>query len=334
MNPPKISVVIPTYNRCAQLERVLLGFVAQDLPPSDFEIIVVSDGSTDGTDEYLAGDSCPLDVVLVRQENQGPGVARNNGVEKSAAAIVLFVDDDVVPAPELVRVHLERHAEADERTVIIGPLLTPEDTSLEPWVEWEQRMLYKQYDAMARGDWSATARQFYTGNASLGRALFEESGGFDPTYRRGEDVELSYRLAGLDASFEFDPSARAFHHASRSYESWLSIAASYGGNDVKLWRDHGQRWLLPAARAEWGYRNPLTRFYTRRAMTNETLRNLLSGNGAEVTNLLERFGLGRAGQAVLSAIYNATYYQGLAEELGSFDDFLDLPPVPAPLGPG
>jgi len=334
MNAPKISVVIPTYNRRAQLDQVLLGFVAQDTPQSDFELIVVSDGSSDGTDDYLASDACPIDVVLVRQENQGPGVARNNGVEKSAGAIVLFVDDDVVPSPELVRVHLERHAEVDERTVIIGPLLTPEDTTLEPWVEWEQRMLYKQYDAMARGDWSATARQFYTGNASLSRSLFEESGGFDPNYRRGEDVELSYRLAGLSASFDFDPSARAFHYASRSYESWLSIAASYGGNDVKLWRDHGQSWLLPAARAEWGYRNPLTRLYARRAITNDSVRSLLSGRGVQITQLLDRVGLGRVGQAVLSAIYNATYYQGLAEELGSFDDFLDLPAVPAPLGPG
>jgi glycosyltransferase involved in cell wall biosynthesis len=194
MSAPLVSVVIPTYNRCAQLQQVLRAFADQDVPRSDYEIIVVSDGSTDGTDEFLLDEACPFDVLLVQQENQGPAVARNNGVEKSAADLILFVDDDVVPAPELIRVHLERHAEVDDRTVVIGPLLTPDEIRLEPWVEWEQRMLYKQYDAMDRGDWSATARQFYTGNASLRRSLFEESGGFDPEYRRGEDVSCRIDL--------------------------------------------------------------------------------------------------------------------------------------------
>lgn len=332
MSAPLVSVVIPTYNRCAQLQQVLRAFADQDVPRTDYEIIVVSDGSTDGTDEFLLDEACPFDVLLVQQENQGPAVARNNGVEKSAADLILFVDDDVVPAPELIRVHLERHAEVDDRTVVIGPLLTPDEIRLEPWVEWEQRMLYKQYDAMDRGDWSATARQFYTGNASLRRSLFEESGGFDPEYRRGEDVELSYRLAGMLASFEFEPTARAFHHASRSYESWLSIAASYGQNDVRLWRDHGQTWLLPTVRIEWHTRNLLTRLYTRAAMTNPRVRSALSGQGDRLVTMFDRIGLGTVGQAVLSAIYNATYYQGLAEELGSFDDFLAMAPTPVPIG--
>jgi hypothetical protein len=67
-------------------------------------------------------------------------------------------------------------------------------------------------------------------------------------------------------------------------------------------------------------------------MTNPRVRSALSGQGDRLVTMLDRIGLGAVGQAVLSAIYNATYYQGLAEELGSFDDFLAMAPTPAPIG--
>jgi len=63
-----------------------------------------------------------------------------------------------------------------------------------PWVRWEQEMLMKQYKALLRKDWPATARQFYTGNASVRRSHIVAAGGFDEGFRRAEDVELAYRL--------------------------------------------------------------------------------------------------------------------------------------------
>ncbi len=165
---PDVSVVIPTFNRRAQLERTLVGLAAQTDLEHEVEVIVVSDGSTDGTDDWLRSGAAPLPVSACYQPNSGPAAARNHGVSAARGSLVLFLDDDVVPAPDLVSTHVHHHRSLDDDLVVVGPMRTPEDLPLSPWVKWEQRMLYKQYDAMLRGDWEATPRQFYTANASAG----------------------------------------------------------------------------------------------------------------------------------------------------------------------
>lgn len=117
---------------------------------------------------------------------------------------MLFLDDDVVPAPDLINEHLRWHAEHPNR-VVLGTMITPPDVRLLPWVAWEQAMLEKQYRAMTSGIWPATARQFYTGNTSLSRQLILDVGGFDERFRRAEDIELAYRLAKLGVEFVFAP---------------------------------------------------------------------------------------------------------------------------------
>lgn len=326
---PALSIVVPTYNRWDRLQRVLKALSEQTVPREDLEVVVVSDGSTDETDKNLAAGNSPVPVHFIQQENSGPAVARNTGVAKASGDLILFIDDDVVAAPECAAVHLESHEKATRDTVVIGPLLTPDgDHKLEPWVAWEQRMLYKQYDAMARGDWAPTARQFYTGNASLARATMIASGGFDASFKRGEDVQLAYRLRDEGMVFAFEATARAFHHAERSYQSWLSNASSYGRNDVLMWRDYGQDWLIPTVRAEYHNRSRLTQVYTRlglkapgvvRADRDVVPRLALAG---------ERLGIGKLVQGALSATYNLAYYQGLVKEIGGFADFMAIEPVP------
>ena len=321
---PAISVIIPTYNRQARLEKVLAALAQQTVAVDDMEVIVVSDGSTDGTDDALGEGRTPMPVTFLPQENQGVAVARNNGVGAATAELILFIDDDVVPEPECVAVHLDAHAGTTEPTVIVGPLLTPTDLDLEPWVDWEQTMLYKQYHAMARGEWEPSARQFYTGNASLPRATFRAAGGFDPSFRRGEDVELAYRLNDAGIPFRFEFRARAFHHASRTYESWLSNATSYGQNDVILWRDRGQQWLMPTVRAEYELRNPLTRRYTTLGLKRPRLGALVARRMPGLVRAAEQLGLDNVSRRGLSAVYNLAYYQGVVDELGGWDRFIEI----------
>ena len=162
-----------------------------------------SDGSTDGTDAFLDSLASPLAVTVEHQANAGPAAARNRGVDLATTPLVLFVDDDVIAQPELVAEHLASHGRASD-LVVIGPMITPPDFRLQPWVAWEQAMLYKQYDALAAGRYEATHRQFYTGNASAPRARIVEVGGFDHRFRRAEDVELAYRLHMTGLKFEFN----------------------------------------------------------------------------------------------------------------------------------
>ena len=107
---------------------------------------MVSDGSTDGTDEFLRSRSARCRVVALRQDNAGPAAARNRGIREATGDSSLFLDDDVVPAPDLLATHLRHHAARGDDVVVIGPMITPPTSSLSAWVRWEQDMLYKQYD--------------------------------------------------------------------------------------------------------------------------------------------------------------------------------------------
>ncbi|MEM8705400.1 MAG: glycosyltransferase family A protein [Actinomycetota bacterium] len=320
-----VSVIVPTYNRYERLLRVVDALEAQDVGDRDYEIVIVSDGSSDGTDEKVPPQLSER-ARLLTQPNGGPAVARNTGIEASTGELLVFIDDDVVPEPHCVRTHIEIHEASAERRVVIGPLLTPTTVELSPYVTWEQRMLYKQYDAMAEGHYSATARQFYTGNASMRRSLLDEFGGFDPAFRRAEDVELGYRLANAGVPFEFEMGAEAYHFAERSFDSWLGIASAYGRNDVLFWRDGGQAWLIPRIRDEYESRHVLNRLVTRIGVTVPGVASLME---AVAKPVIERGSRRRPnfGQRLLSALYSVRYYKALAEELGSMADFLAIEPL-------
>jgi GT2 family glycosyltransferase len=310
-----ISIVIPTYNRLASLRRVLAGLSVQTLAPERFEALVISDGATDGTEEFLRATVYPYRLTLLSQRNAGPAAARNAGVARAASELILFLDDDVVPAADLLARHLAAHETAGEAAVVLGPLLTPADFAMQPWVRWEQDRLAEQYADMAAGRWEPTARQFFTGNASLGRLAFLEAGGFDSAYRRAEDVELAYRLAARGMRFLFVPEAAGLHYAVRSFRSWQATPYAYGRNDVRFAFEKGQQWLLSVIEREYGSRNALVRALVagcrgRPRLTVAAamaLRGIAAAcGGLQLTALASR---------VYGAIFNLHYYQGVADEL-------------------
>jgi hypothetical protein len=151
-----VSVVVPTYNRVPQLAHVLSALADQTYSRDLYEIVVVSDGSTDGTDDYLRSIAGPY-LVVATQSNSGPAAARNHGVALASGSLVVFIDDDVVATPRLLERHVESHRSGGDGLVVIGPMLTPPDVELSAWVRWEQTMLYRQYDAMLEGLYAPTA---------------------------------------------------------------------------------------------------------------------------------------------------------------------------------
>jgi glycosyltransferase involved in cell wall biosynthesis len=314
---PAISVVVPTFNRLPRLKQVLEALSQQSLDNSLFEVVVVSDGATDGTDEYLSG-ATPLPLVRARQDNAGPGAARNHGVHLARSRLILFIDDDIVATPTLVEQHLRAHGDSTS-TVVIGPMLDAPGFKYSPWVAWEQAKLRKQYRAMHDGVYAATFRQFFTGNASLPRDLFMTAGGFDTTFRRAEDIELSYRLEQLGATFVFDETAIAHHFAERSFASWIAAADAYGRNDVTFARDHAQRWLLPVMAEEFKARNLATRSLVRACLTRPRL-------AAVASRALQAVGgsprmIPRVSSLALSGLHGLTYYRGAASEYGDGAEF-------------
>lgn len=320
-----LSIILPTYNRLDRLQRVIAGLEKQTYPLTKFEVVVVSDGASDGTNEYLqymmANAVSPLNLQPVLQENQGVAAARNNGLKHAKGQYVLFIDDDVVPEPQLLAEHMNWHQKYGDNTVVLGPMLTPPTFAMQPWVMWEQRMLEKQYRAMLDGDWEPTARQFYTGNTSIARHHLLEAGGFDPSFRRAEDVELAYRLKDMGLRFVFNYDAVGYHYAERSFGSWIAIPYAYGRNDVIFTYQKDQSWLLPSIWQEFHGRHPLVKGLTKlcldRAQLGKTAVFLLK-QAAQMSHAL---GQSRVAGMAYSGIFNLRHYQGISDELGGRERF-------------
>jgi GT2 family glycosyltransferase len=170
--------------------------------------------------------------------------------------------------------------------------------------------------ALERGAYSATARQFYTGNASVRRAHVLEAGGFDTSLRRAEDVELAFRLQDRGLAFAYEPRAVGLHYAERTYAAWLEIAATYGRNDVVFARDRGHSDVYDWIASNYRSRHALVRGMTRvcvghvraTSVACHALRGAAAAGHAVHLEALSR--------TALSGIYNVAYYRGVADELG------------------
>ena len=258
----------------------------------------------------------PLAVVAERQANAGPAAARNLGVQLASRELLIFIDDDVMPTPQLVGAHVAAHERLGDRVVVIGPMLNPPDHAMSPWVRWEQTMLQKQYTALERGVYSATARQFYTGNASVRREHVLQSGGFDTSLRRAEDVELAFRLQEHGLAFAYEPGAVGLHYAERSFTAWLEIAAAYGRNDVMFARDRGHAdvydWIASNYRSRHALVRAMTHACVGHARTTKVTGHALRGVAAAANAAR----LEAVSRTALSGIYNVAYYQGVTDELG------------------
>lgn len=311
---PTVTVVVPTYQRRESLARLLDGLDAQTHPAHDFEVVVVDDGSSDGTDALLLAASTPYRLRHFTQSNSGPGAARNKGVAEARGRLIVFFDDDVVPEPGAIAAHVAVHR-ALSNTVAIGPMLPPRAERRPVWIRWEETKLLEEYQAMVSGAYACTPRQLFTANASIERTRFVDAGGFDPAFARAEDVELGYRLRDLGSGFIFAPGARVTHHAHRSFASWRRTPYQYGRGDVAMERDKGHQ-ALGLAYFEFPRRHALNRFLARACVGRRLTFAATTIALGVAARAADAFGGSRVANAALSALFNLLYWQGVSDELG------------------
>src|ERR1700690_4626830 len=104
MNKVKFSVIVPTYNRIELLKKTLESLFCQNF--KDYEVIVVNDGSSDGTDEYLSRLSEASRVKYIHHANCGLAATRQAGLQDARGTYIAFTDDDcVVPSDWLQKIH-------------------------------------------------------------------------------------------------------------------------------------------------------------------------------------------------------------------------------------
>lgn len=315
------SIVLPTHNRLDTLKLVLAGILKLNFPPERFELVVVSDGSTDGTDEYLANLQTPFRLQTIFQHNQGVAGARNTGIECAEGEIIVFLDDDTYPVAEFLIEHERMHQQHGPDTVVLGPMLAPPGFRMAPWVSWEQARLQEQYHDMAQGIWAPTPRQFFTANASIARRHLLRTGGFDAAFRRAEDVELAYRLDQHGLHFVFHPAAAVYHYAERSFEAWMAIPYAYGSNDVIFTHDRGQEWLLPTVFKEYHSRHALVKTLISVCLSRKNTTRVIQAGLKNLLVLSDRLGLVSLSHLICGGMFNLRYYQGVSDGLGGRQAF-------------
>ncbi len=215
-----LAVVIPTHNRRAILERTLAALAVQS--ERDFRIVVVDDGSTDDTWEWLerrAAESARPQLVVRRQENRGQGQARNRGLREVEEELVLFLGDDIIPRPDFVAEHRAAHARRRARPSGARPAAIVGFTDwrrsemrVTPALEMANREGHQFGFAHMQAEEEVPFTCFYTSNLSLPRALLGDEPFAASFAAYGwEDIELGYRLSQRGLELIYHPAAAAEH---------------------------------------------------------------------------------------------------------------------------
>lgn len=230
----KLSVVIPTYNRLPVLRRVLTSLEKQET--NEFEVIVVDDGSSDGTEDFLSSFAPPFPFQRHRQENAGPARARNRGVEMAEGEIVGFFGDDTILSEHCLARHREAH-EKEGGTAVLGYTGWHPELKVTPFMDYINRFgLQFGYDIIPDKE-NVPFNFFYTSNVTLPAEAIRSAGGFDESFpfAAWEDIECAYRMMKGGLRMVYRPEAVCYHHhpttmasfSARQYKSGIAAAVMF-----------------------------------------------------------------------------------------------------------
>ncbi len=232
-NLNRLSIIIPTYNRKDSLAICLDRLSRQDVPPSVYEVIVVDDGSTDGTGQVVKNFPASFGLKYIQQTNSGPGSARNRGVHQADNDIIVFIGDDILVTREFVRQHLAGHkVHSDENEVILGQVDWPQDLEVTPFMEYVMGPSGLQFNFTEIKDRGNVGySRFYTSNISIKKSLLiKQDVIFDTdfVYAAMEDIDLGYRLQKKGMRLIYHPDAMAYHNHPMNLASFLGRQEKVG----------------------------------------------------------------------------------------------------------
>lgn len=233
-----ISVVIPSYNRGNALSTTLAALVNQSLPSDQFEVLLVDDGSSDGTLQKVRELVLPYSLRILSQVNQGAAAARNRGAAQAQGKHLLFLDADMIASPNLLFEHLNAHAQYPE-VLVLG--------RRDRWPELGSPNLVERFDYAPDGldprleRQPVTYMEAWTCNLSMSRKTWDQLGGFDETFPPGsgyEDLDLAYRAYLFGIGITFSSSALAYHNHVISLEQRCQQAFRYTASVPWLFCKH------------------------------------------------------------------------------------------------
>ncbi|MFZ0390869.1 MAG: glycosyltransferase [Calditrichia bacterium] len=234
---PEVSVIIPTFYRAELLKKNLQALSGQDFPHTRFEVLVVLESDCQPSREVLAGFSSGFKLRLIESSQNGPAEKRNRGAGQASGRLLIFLDDDIIPAANFISSHVKAHAGVHNR-IVVGysrPVLNQQKgffrNALRSW--WEEI-----FWRMAVPGYRFNYKNLLSGNFSLEKGMWKEVGGFNPAFRCHEDYELGFRLIKRGAELVFSPEAIGNHYEMTGLQVTLNRKFEEGKADVMLVRSY------------------------------------------------------------------------------------------------
>ncbi len=219
-----ISVIVPTYNRKSDLACCLNALENQGLSKVDYEVIVVDDGSNDGTSAFLKDfqSNTLLQFSFYIQHNSGPALARNLGIKHAKAELIAFTDDDCVPQEQWLK-DLICAFPKDKSCAAIGGIVKRKNNSIiSQYID--EYIPYKHIEN------KGIVYILCTANAVFKKSVLTELKGFNPmfTWPGGEDSELSFRINSAGYHMLSINSAIVLHKHRDSFKGIFKTIYYYG----------------------------------------------------------------------------------------------------------
>jgi GT2 family glycosyltransferase len=221
--PPLFSIIIPTYNRPGQIKSCLESLAQLDYPRSEFEVIVVDDGSDRPIEPVIAPFFGQLNLKLIRQENAGPAAARNRAAQQAAGKYLAFTDDDCKPATNWLQA-LEACLARVPNRIVGGRTVNALPNN--PYSMTSQNIISMGYDHYnANPD---QARFFASNNMVVPAEGFRELGGFDESFTTSEDRELCDRWLHHGYRMTYAPEVVIYHAHPMTLRGFWKQHFNYG----------------------------------------------------------------------------------------------------------
>lgn len=235
-----VSVVIPTRNRKDILKQCLESFENQSYPQDCYEIIVVDDGSTDGTKELLEEASKRMtNLRHFSQPKGGPAKARNLGIRNAKGPVILFTGDDCIANKHLLREHLRLHKKR-EAIAVLGHIDWHPDLKVTPFMRFITIDTQFSYPKIKEMEQDVPFIYFYTSNISMAKKHIEQAGNFDEEFKEAifEDVELGYRIWKSGVTTVYNPRAIVYHDHKVELKDYIKRQDRLGRAASLLYNKH------------------------------------------------------------------------------------------------
>ncbi|MFO0596799.1 MAG: glycosyltransferase [Myxococcaceae bacterium] len=318
---PRVSVVISTFNRLPLLQELLDALGRQTYPRTDFEVIIVDDGSKVPVEPALSKRNDPYRLTVITQANAGAAAARDAGIQQARGELVVITDDDMIVPPEFIAEHVKAHDAG--HSVVLGQIA--DDGHL------EGKPLFERFHADQLARFVARYREHptavrgvmvCTGNVSFRRRAYLEVGGFDRSLDRSEDRELGVRLQKAGEKLYFCASAVTRHRSDHTDLSvWMKRNFNYGVYDSRIHVRHPDRvdtdpWHF------WFLVNPVSRAVLMTSVASPRLGATLSKLAYHSAEAFDRARgvvplAGRVAIAGATLSYGLEYFRGVRTEAGS-----------------